>query len=385
MPVSFHAGTNLIMLSSRVERLGPFYSIACCRHFRFFLCILGVLPKSLAINIFHRTKPLSKGMNPRHEPVRQGHKPSDLLQLVNTERSFLIVSIRTCSSPTGEFHSRGRCPERVRRRPAGDGRPPRHLPWRGRWKRVYWEVIRPADEQTHVAAGTGRGGKGTMIHGIYQMTPRQFRKAIDAGVFGENHVELLGGIPFIMSENPPHILASAECLRCAVRPWPPRPRWFVNKEHRLALGRWRPLADVVVLRGPETTYGTRLARADDVALLVEVSDTTYAKDSGPKLRRYATFRIPVYWIVDLNRRIVEVRTGRSARGSRPVMRGATSIARATRSPWSSTARRSGGSRCPTCCPEPARGESGAAGPRLSCDPRVSDPAFWAFEAAGVRL
>ena len=98
-----------------------------------------------------------------------------------------------------------------------------------------------------------------MIHGIYRMTPRQFRKAIDAGVFGENHVELLGGIPFIMSENPPHILASPRFIpRCS--PWRPRPRWFVNKEHRLALGQWRPLADVVVLRGPDTTYGTRLAR-----------------------------------------------------------------------------------------------------------------------------
>jgi len=88
----------------------------------------------------------------------------------------------------------------------------------------------------------------------------------------------------------------------------PLPRWFVNKEHRLKLGQWLPLPDVVVLRGPDTTYGTRLARADDVALLVEVSDTTYAKDSGPKLRRYATSRIPVYWIADLNRRIVEVYT-----------------------------------------------------------------------------
>ena len=41
-----------------------------------------------------------------------------------------------------------------------------------------------------------------MIQGIYQMTPRRFRKAIDAGVFGENNVELLGGIPFIMSREP---------------------------------------------------------------------------------------------------------------------------------------------------------------------------------------
>jgi Uma2 family endonuclease len=74
------------------------------------------------------------------------------------------------------------------------------------------------------------------------------------------------------------------------------------------------LPDVVVLRGPDTIYGQRLAGAADVALLVEVSDTTYAKDSGPKLRRYATFRIPVYWIVDLNRRMVEVRTGPFGKG-----------------------------------------------------------------------
>ena len=146
-----------------------------------------------------------------------------------------------------------------------------------------------------------------MLQGIYRMTPHQFRKAIDAGVFGENRVELLGGVPFLMAENPPHVLACLRILR-ALFPLALAPRWIVNREHRLALGQWRPLTDAVVLRGPDTTYGTRLARGSDVALLVEVSDTSYAKDSGPKLRRYATYHIPVYWIVDLNRRIVEVRT-----------------------------------------------------------------------------
>ena len=135
-----------------------------------------------------------------------------------------------------------------------------------------------------------------MIHEIYQMTPRQFLKAINAGVFGENHVELSGGIPFIVSENPPHVLASLN-IHLGLLALAAQPRWVVNKEHRLALGKWRPLTDVIVLRGPKATYGTRLARSGDVALLVEVSDTTYAKDSGPKLRRYATFRIPIYWIV----------------------------------------------------------------------------------------
>jgi len=146
-----------------------------------------------------------------------------------------------------------------------------------------------------------------MIHGIYQMTPRQFRTAIDAGVFGEKHVELLGGIPFIMSENPPHIFVSIRLL-AALQLLAALPRWVVDKEVTLALGRWRPLADTAVLRGPDTSYRTRLPRAADVPLLVEISDTTYARDSGPKLRRYASFRIPVYWIVDLNRRIVEIRT-----------------------------------------------------------------------------
>jgi Uma2 family endonuclease len=152
-----------------------------------------------------------------------------------------------------------------------------------------------------------------MIHGIYQMTPRQFRKAIDAGVFGENKVELLGGIPFVMSQNPPHILALANVF-LALQAVALLPRWFANKENTLSLRRWLPIPDVVILRGPKSIYGTRLARSRDVALLVEVSDTTYAKDSGQKLRRYASFRIPVYWIVDLNRRIVEVRTGPFGRG-----------------------------------------------------------------------
>lgn len=147
-----------------------------------------------------------------------------------------------------------------------------------------------------------------MIRGIYRMSPRQFRKAIEAGVFGERHVELLEGIPFIISENPPHILASIR-LHSALSAVAAGPRWVVNKEHRLELGQWLPLADAMVLRGPEATYGgTRLAQTEDLALLVEIADSSYAKDSGPKLRRYASFRIPVYWIVDLNRRIVEVRT-----------------------------------------------------------------------------
>lgn len=146
-----------------------------------------------------------------------------------------------------------------------------------------------------------------MNRGIYRMTSRQFRKAAEAGDFGERRVELLGGIPFVMSENPPHIFASIRA-DSALRAIATAPLWLVSKNHRLELGQWLPLPDVVVLHGPDTTYRTRLARAGDAAIVVEVADTSCARDSGPKLRRYATFQIPVYWIVDLNRRLVEART-----------------------------------------------------------------------------
>jgi Uma2 family endonuclease len=41
-------------------------------------------------------------------------------------------------------------------------------------------------------------------------------------------------------------------------------------------------------------------------LVVEVADATLAEDQGLKLRVYARAGIPVYWIVNVNQRKVEV-------------------------------------------------------------------------------
>ncbi len=108
-----------------------------------------------------------------------------------------------------------------------------------------------------------------MIHGIYQMTRRQYRKAIDAGVFGDKRVELLGGIPFVMTQNPPHALASSN-VQMALVVLAPLPQWMVANDYDVSLGSWQPMPDVVVFRGPKSTYATRLPRSRDVALLVEV-------------------------------------------------------------------------------------------------------------------
>jgi Uma2 family endonuclease len=83
--------------------------------------------------------------------------------------------------------------------------------------------------------------------------------------------------------------------------------WTLREEKSVQLGRWwRPYPDISVLKAVDTMFAHRSPRPQDIALLVEVSDTTYRKDSGIKLRRYAHVRVPHYWIVNLERRQVEV-------------------------------------------------------------------------------
>ena len=49
---------------------------------------------------------------------------------------------------------------------------------------------------------------------------------------------------------------------------------------------WKPLPDVAVVRGLHRDFIARTPGPSDIALIVEVSDTTYAKDTRIKLRRY---------------------------------------------------------------------------------------------------
>ncbi len=140
----------------------------------------------------------------------------------------------------------------------------------------------------------------------YRITVRQFLKMIDASVFREgDRVELLGGTLFPMTTRDPHDFV---VTRWALRLRPRLPvGWTLREEKSVQLGRlWRPHPDISVLKATDDCFVSRSPRPHDIALLGEVSDTTYLKDSGIKLRRYAHVRVPQYWIVRLDRRQVEV-------------------------------------------------------------------------------
>ena len=49
-----------------------------------------------------------------------------------------------------------------------------------------------------------------------------------------------------------------------------------------------------------------MLRPDEVALVVEIADTTLSHDLGLKCRKYAEAGVPVYWVVDASRAVVHV-------------------------------------------------------------------------------
>jgi Uma2 family endonuclease len=141
--------------------------------------------------------------------------------------------------------------------------------------------------------------------GLFRWRKDQFLKAASAGWFSDRKAELLGGVVYAMTTNPPHMTATLN-LEELFRRLLPQAHWFVAREISIEMRNWVPSPDVAIVRGSREQFRHKLPTHTDVALVVEVSDTTYERDRVKKYRKYAALEIPVYWIVDLNRSLIEV-------------------------------------------------------------------------------
>jgi Putative restriction endonuclease len=84
------------------------------------------------------------------------------------------------------------------------------------------------------------------------------------------------------------------------------PTWHVRAEQPARLGdRSMPEPNATVVRAKRRDYTDRHPSQRDVGLVVEVSDTNLAKDRR-RTRVYGAGDIPVYWIINLVDREVEV-------------------------------------------------------------------------------
>jgi Uma2 family endonuclease len=74
-------------------------------------------------------------------------------------------------------------------------------------------------------------------------------------------------------------------------------------------GRTEPVPDICLLKPRSDFYSKEHPDASDVLLLIEVSDTTLAYDTGRKQALYADAGISEYWVIDVNGRRIEVYRG----------------------------------------------------------------------------
>jgi Uma2 family endonuclease len=140
---------------------------------------------------------------------------------------------------------------------------------------------------------------------VKRFTVAQYGKLVDVGAFDDGRIELLEGwIVEQVTHNPLHdstVDRVQELLRDRVsRDWRVRVQSAITTAHS------QPDPDVVVAIGPASRYVARHPGPADIAILVEVADSSLDTDRTLKAPVYARTGIPVYWIVNLPERVVEV-------------------------------------------------------------------------------
>ena len=154
---------------------------------------------------------------------------------------------------------------------------------------------------------------------VHRINVHEYERIIAAVALEDPaRVELIDGVMLDkMGKNAEHGYATKQVLKNLEIRLPAG--WICRKEEPVRIPEYdEPEPDVAVVRGSDADYEHRIPTADDVGLLVEVSESTLNQDRGKKGTAYARGRIPVYWIVNLIDRQVEVysRPGKSGYKSR---------------------------------------------------------------------
>jgi Uma2 family endonuclease len=150
---------------------------------------------------------------------------------------------------------------------------------------------------TPVAGGPPGAPAPLGLNDVYRMTVDEYERI--SAILDDDRVELIDGyLVRKMGKKPPHIWAVESLLLAFLALLPIG--YFCRKEDPVRIPDLdEPEPDICVIRGSRAAFRGRIPDGKDVALLVEVSETTLARDQGPKLLSYARAGIPIYWIVNL--------------------------------------------------------------------------------------
>jgi len=142
----------------------------------------------------------------------------------------------------------------------------------------------------------------------HRFSVKQYRQMVDQGILGENdRVELLDGwIIDKMTHNPPHDTCIS-LVKDEIEPQLPRD-WMLRIQSAVTLSTSEPEPDLAVVKKPARRYSQAHPRPADIGMLIEVAESSLLEDREWKGPLFAQDRIPIYWIVNLMARQVEVYT-----------------------------------------------------------------------------
>jgi Uma2 family endonuclease len=155
---------------------------------------------------------------------------------------------------------------------------------------------------------------------LFRLSVEQYHELIECGALSSDEpVELIEGILFRkMSKNPPHSTCNGRVQRivgAAIGPG-----WCFRLQEPVTLGDGEPEPDGSVARGTIDDYSAKHPGPADLALVIEVADSSLDRDRGIKLQSYARAGIVCYWIINLIDRQIEVHTQPDAEADAPTYR-----------------------------------------------------------------
>jgi len=142
---------------------------------------------------------------------------------------------------------------------------------------------------------------------LYRMSLHQYESLVDSGALSDkDRFHLINGyLVTKMTQNEPHATVDELCGAALGRIVPSG--WHVRaaKPIRIPSMASKPEADRCIARGTIRDYTRRSPEPGDIALIVEMSDSSLSEDRKQAVL-YAGGGIPEYWIVNLVNRQVEV-------------------------------------------------------------------------------
>ncbi|QDU87364.1 hypothetical protein Pla175_07230 [Pirellulimonas nuda] len=147
----------------------------------------------------------------------------------------------------------------------------------------------------------------TLPYPVSRFSVEKYHEMIATGVLTEeDNVELLEGwIVPMMRRNPPHEVAMelvGDHLRSLLIKG-----WRLRDQLAITTSDSQPEPDFAIVRGSARDNLTHHPLPAEVAMVVEVSDSSLSRDRN-KRRLYARAEVPVYWLLNLNARQLEVYT-----------------------------------------------------------------------------